>query len=120
MKACMYAGLAFSNTQTALAMSYYITANKGIPHGIACSFTLPLLIDNIIGKYDFIDKALIEIFGELSSKKLRILFDELEISTEFGDYSIYVEEIKELIRSLCDNKRAGNSLVNLKEIVCYK
>ena len=43
-------------------MSYYITAHKGIGHGIACSFTLRILIDNVIGKHKFIDKALIEIF----------------------------------------------------------
>ena len=95
MKACMYAGLAFSNTQTALAhaMSYYITAHKGIDHGIACSFTLPLLIDNVIGKYDFIDNALIEIFGELSSNKLRKFLKEFHVSTEFFDYGITKDEL---------------------------
>lgn len=36
------AGLAFSNTQTALAhsISYPLTAAFGLPHGLACSFTL--------------------------------------------------------------------------------
>ena len=50
MKACMYAGFAISNTQTAIAhgMSYYITTHKGVDHGIACSFTLPMLIDKVI------------------------------------------------------------------------
>jgi len=115
MKACMYAGLAFSNTQTAIAhgMSYYITAHKGIDHGIACSFTLPMLIDNVIGKYDFIDKALIDIFGELSSNKLREILKELCISTEFKDYSIDDEELINLKLSLQNNQRAGNSLVKL-------
>ncbi|CAA6814497.1 MAG: Alcohol dehydrogenase (EC [uncultured Campylobacterales bacterium] len=113
MKACMYAGLAFSNTQTAIAhgMSYYITANKGIPHGIACSFTLPLLIDSVIGKYHFIDDALTNIFGELSSNKLRSILKELSISTEFKDYGISDFELKNLNLSLQNNQRAGNSLV---------
>ncbi len=113
MKACMYAGLAFSNTQTAIAhaMSYYITAYKGIDHGIACSFTLPMLIDNVVGKYDFIDDALMEIFGELSSNKLRELLKKLDISTEFSDYGITAKEFKELKSSLQNNQRAGNSLV---------
>ena len=102
LKASMYAGLAFSNTQTALAhaMSYYITAYKGVPHGIACSFTLPLLIDNIIGKYDFIDNALTEIFGELSSNKLKDILKELNISTEFSSYTIDKEELIKLQISL--------------------
>ncbi|MDX4028251.1 phosphonoacetaldehyde reductase [Aliarcobacter skirrowii] len=114
LKACMYAGLAFSNTQTALAhaMSYYITAHKGIPHGIACSFTLPMLIDNVIGKYDFIDEALREIFGKLSSDKLREMLKELNISTNFSDYGIDEQELKELKVSLNNNQRAGNSLIS--------
>ncbi|MGB5920001.1 phosphonoacetaldehyde reductase [Arcobacter sp.] len=115
MKACMYAGLAFSNTQTAVAhaMSYYITANKGIPHGIACSFTLPMLIDKVIGKYDFIDNALFDIFGELSSNKLRDIYQVLNISTKFSDYNIDKEEIESLELSLQNNQRAGNSLVSM-------
>lgn len=115
MKACMYAGLAFSNTQTALAhaMSYYITAHKGIGHGIACSFTLPILIDNVIGKYDFIDNALIEIFGELNSNKLRCFLKQLNISTKFGDYGISDAELDDLKSSLHNNQRASNSLVSI-------
>jgi len=115
MKACMYAGLAFSNTQTAIAhgMSYYITAHKGVVHGIACSFTLPMLIDNIIGKYGFIDCAIKEIFTELSSKKLRVILKELGISAEFKDYDMTDGEIEELKLSLQYNQRAGNSLVKI-------
>jgi alcohol dehydrogenase class IV len=113
MEACMYAGLAFSNTQTAIAhaMSYYITAHKNIDHGIACSFTLPMLIDNVIGKYDFIDKALKDIFGELSSNKLREILRELDISIEFKDYGISKKELEELKLSLQNNQRLNNSLI---------
>lgn len=115
MKACMYAGFAFSNTQTAIAhgMSYYITTHKGIDHGIACSFTLPMLIDKVIGKYQFIDDALTQIFGELSSNKLRELLKELNVSTSFSSYGITNNELNELKNSLKNNPRAGNSLVFL-------
>lgn len=115
MKACMYTGLAFSNTQTAIAhgMSYYITVNKGIPHGIACSFTLPMFIDNVIGKYAFIDDALMDIFGELSSTKLRDMLKELNVSTNFSDYGISESEFQDLKDSLSNNQRAGNSLVKI-------
>lgn len=114
MLAALSAGLAFSNTQTALAhaMSYYITAHKGIPHGIACSFTLPDLIDAVIGKDVAIDNALREIFGELSSRKLRKLFDDLHISTKFHDYGIQDVELSSLKSSLVNNQRAENSLVD--------
>jgi len=115
MKACMYAGFAFSNTQTGIAhaMSYYITTHKNIDHGIACSFTLPMLIDNVIGEYEFIDTALQEIFGELSSNKLRSLLKELNVSTEFEDYGISDNELKELKTSLQNSQRADNSLVKI-------
>ena len=115
MTACMYAGLAFSNTQTAIAhaISYYVTAHKGVPHGLACSFTLPILIDNIIGKYSFVDDSLIEIFGELSSNRLRSLLKELNISTEFESYDIDKQELILLKKSLQNNKRARNSLVSI-------
>jgi phosphonate metabolism-associated iron-containing alcohol dehydrogenase len=114
LKACMYAGLAFSNTQTAIAhaISYYITAHKGVDHGIACSFTLPMLLDNIIGKYDFIDNALLEIFGELSSAKLREILKRLEISTNFRNYGIDEKEL-EILKTTLDPQRLANSLVTL-------
>lgn len=114
LKACMYAGLAFSNTQTAIAhaISYYITAHKGIDHGIACSFTLPMLLDNIIGKYDFIDNALLEIFGELSSAKLREILKKLDISTNFSNYGIDEKEL-EILKTTLDPQRLANSLATL-------
>jgi len=58
----------------------------GIDHGIACSSTLPKLIGNILGEYNFVDDALMEIFGELSSNKLRALLKDLNVSTEFESY----------------------------------
>ena len=44
--AALKAGMAFSNTKTALAhsISYEMTLRHGLPHGIACSFTLPLVL----------------------------------------------------------------------------
>lgn len=116
MRACMYAGFAFSNTQTAIAhaISYYITSHKGVDHGIACSFTLPMLIDNVIGKNDFIDQALQDIFGELSSNKLRGILKELGVSTEFEDYGVSKEDFEDLKASLKNNQRAGNSLVEIR------
>ncbi len=114
MKASMYAGLAFGHTQTAIAhaMSYYITAHKGVDHGVACSFTLPMLIDKIMGKYKFIDEAFVDIFGELSSKKLRDILEKLNISTRFSDYGV---EYKDILDNI-DNNRLKNSLIKVKDV----
>src|SRR5690606_29258934 len=45
LQASLLAGLAISQTRTALAhsISYPLTARFNLPHGIACSFTLPVL-----------------------------------------------------------------------------
>jgi len=46
MQASLLAGLAISQTRTALAhsISYPLTTGFNLPHGIACSFTLPVLM----------------------------------------------------------------------------
>jgi len=46
MQASTLAGLAISQTRTALAhaISYPLTAGFNLPHGLACSFTLPALL----------------------------------------------------------------------------
>jgi len=45
-RASLLAGLAFSNTQTtaAHAMSYPLTTHFGVPHGLACSISVPELL----------------------------------------------------------------------------
>jgi len=67
-RGAMRAGLAFSNTQTALAhnISYPITLRHGVPHGIACSFCLPEVMLAAIGVDPDCDAALESIFGNLA------------------------------------------------------
>ena len=45
-EASMLAGLAISHTRTALchSMSYPVTAHFGVPHGLACAFTMPAVL----------------------------------------------------------------------------
>jgi alcohol dehydrogenase class IV len=46
LEASLLAGMAISHTRTALchSISYPITARFGLPHGLACSFTLPAVL----------------------------------------------------------------------------
>jgi len=64
-QAALFAGLAFSNTKTALAhsLSYDVTLHHGVPHGIACSFTLPQVMRAAIGEDAACDARLAAIFG---------------------------------------------------------
>lgn len=120
MLAALKAGLAFSNTQTAVAhaMSYYITAHKGICHGLACSFALPDIIDVAAGTNETIDNSIKEIFGELSGNKLRQCYNELGVSTAFTSYGLTSADLKDLKKSLLNVTRAQNSLVNVDKLFC--
>lgn len=118
MYASLKAGFAFSNTQTAIAhsISYYLTSNYKIPHGIACSFMIPDIIDIIIGKYEIIDNAINDIFGELNSRKVRKLYEKLGVSTNIKDYGIDLDSLGKLEESIHSTNRIKNSLIDNKEL----
>lgn len=107
MLASIYAGLAFSNTQTALAhaLSYPLTMRFGTPHGLACSFSLPLLLECLPRKS--------HAFALLSPFKPRLLqiFDKLEISVSPKDYGLNDEFIDEIFSTL--NSRAKNGVFDI-------
>jgi alcohol dehydrogenase len=54
LEASLLAGLAIAKTRTALShsMSYPITARYGVPHGLACGFTLPAILEFNIAEDD--------------------------------------------------------------------
>lgn len=105
--ASIYAGLAFSNTQTALAhaLSYPLTMRFGTPHGLACSFSLPLLLECLPRKS--------HAFALLSPFKPQLLqiFDKLEISISPKDYGLNNEIIDEIFSAL--NSRAKNGVFDI-------
>lgn len=107
MLASIYAGLAFSNTQTALAhaLSYPLTMRFGTPHGLACSFSLPLLLECL--------PRTSEAYALLSPFKPRLLqiFDKLEISILPKDYGLNNEIIDEIFSAL--NSRAKNGIFDI-------
>lgn len=104
--ASVFAGLAFSNTQTAIAhaISYPITMKKNIPHGIACSFSLPFLLDNL-------PRSQAREILSPYMQAIKNLFLHLDIKTRFEDYNINIEEIEEIFGAL--NARAKNSLFDI-------
>lgn len=86
------AGLAFSNTRTALAhnISYPVTLERGVAHGIACSFCLPEVLSAAIGADAACDDALAEILGDLGQapSRLRAFLDALGVAPRPADYGI--------------------------------
>lgn len=112
--ASIHAGLAFSNTKTALAhaISYPITMRFGIPHGLACSFSLPILLDALIQSPQ--NKARQEAISYLMPYKDKInqLFKTLHIKTKFDEYGLSKNNIIEIFDNL--NSRAKNGLIDIQ------
>lgn len=63
-RAALEAGLAFSQTRTALAhaLSYDLTLQQGVPHGLACALWLPTAWQLAQGRCAATDAALAEVF----------------------------------------------------------
>jgi phosphonate metabolism-associated iron-containing alcohol dehydrogenase len=111
--AALKAGLAFSNTKTALAhsISYEMTLHYGLPHGIACSFTLPLVLGLAWGHDAARDRTLQRIFGNDLDKaqgQLREFLHNLDVKTEFSDYGVTASQAEQMINFAMQGARGKN------------
>lgn len=111
--AALEAGLAFSNTRTALAhsISYEMTLRHGVPHGIACSFTLPLVLGRAIGTRPDRDAVLARVFDVPLARapdELAAWLERLQVSTEFTSYGVTAEESRVLVESALAGPRGRN------------
>jgi alcohol dehydrogenase class IV len=111
--AALNAGLAFSNTKTALAhsISYEMTLRFGLPHGIACSFTLPMVLGRAIGIDPGRDAVLARIFdGDLASapERLASFLAGLGVSTQFSAYGVSEAESRHLVSGALEGVRGKN------------
>lgn len=111
--ASMWAGLAISQTATALAhsISYKFTLTQGLPHGIACSFSLPVVMRIALGRDPECDAVLKRVFGdELQSapERLDAFLRGLGVATDFGSYGISKEEGRRMIENAMSGERGKN------------
>jgi alcohol dehydrogenase class IV len=111
--AALTAGLAFSNTRTALAhsISYDMTMHHGLPHGIACSFTLAMVLQRAIGRSAERDAVLARVFDVPLAQAPNVLHDFLEglgVSTRFETYGVTEAESARMIASALDGVRGKN------------
>jgi alcohol dehydrogenase len=121
MRAATEAGFAFSNTKTALAhsLSYHFTLHHGVPHGIACSFSLPLVMRSAIGCDPACDAALAAIFGpDLSAGAARLsrFLAELGVSTRAEDHGIAAGDWRRLVDEALAGER-GRNFLGRREVV---
>ena len=111
--AALKAGLAFSNTKTALAhsISYEMTLRFGLPHGIACSFTLPMVLERALGRDAGRDAVLAAVFdGDLAGapRKLRAFLESVGVATEFGAYGVDEADSRRMVAQALEGVRGKN------------
>lgn len=111
--AATLAGLAFSNTRTALAheISYALTLRRGIAHGIACSAPLPLVWRLAQGRDQARDRVLGEIFdcpaGE-GADRLEGFLRRLDVATDLTAYDFAAGEIDAILQAAQSGARGRN------------
>jgi len=120
-RAAIFAGLAFSNTKTALAhsLSYHLTMHHGTVHGIACSFTLPAILRSVAGRDRDCDASLKRIFGndlEAGAVRLETLLRQLGVSTDATDYGVTKHEWRSVIDEALMGER-GRNFIGQREAV---
>jgi len=111
--AALMAGLAFSNTKTALAhnISYDITLRHGTIHGIACSFSLPAVMRWSIGHNAACDANLRRIFGadlDAGIARLTAFLEGLGVSTDPASYGVGKSEWPVLVMKASQGERGRN------------
>ena len=112
-RASLLAGLAFSNTRTALAhsVSYEMTLRHGVPHGLACSFTLPLVWRLALGSDTARDAVLARIFGgsvEDGPSALAAFLHGVAVGTQFSDYGVPAADARQMVAEALAGVRGRN------------
>ena len=124
MQASFLAGLAISQTRTALAhsISYPLTTDFGLPHGIACSFTLPALLRFNLAVDDGRLAKLAENISysnpQALANDLAELFVEVGVNEIFARYISQSELVMDLVDRMIAPGRADNNIrkANLEDI----
>ena len=111
--AALEAGMAFSNTKTALAhsISYEMTLRFGLPHGIACSFTLPMVLERAMGRDPDRDAVLAAVFdGDLpgAPRRLRAFIESAGVATEFDAYGVDEADSRRMVAHAMEGVRGKN------------
>lgn len=118
-QAALLAGLAFSNTKTALAhsLSYDITLRHGVPHGLACSFSLPLVLEMALGVDGVADAALLSIFDARSAgaaiESLRGWLHQLGVATDPAHYGVAPADWSAMLQKAASGPRGRNFIRQL-------
>lgn len=121
-RAALLAGLAFSNTKTAIAhsLSYPITLGYDVAHGIACSFTLPMIVRATAGAGGICREGLDAVLGAdptAGADRLERMLHGLGVGTEPGDYGIAPGSWRALIGDALHGERGKNFIGSREDLL---
>ena len=121
LQASTLAGIAISQSRTALAhsISYPITARHDLPHGFACSFTLPALLSFNAAADDGRLASLARSLGKSDADELAAdmasLFDRLNVGKHVAKYVPDKDSVMALTGHMFTPGRADNNLRQASE-----
>ena len=118
--ASAYAGLAFSNTQTAAAhsISYPLSAYFGIPHGIACSMPLRSLAEINAPK---IPDQWAELLKQIHANDFNQLWEQVaeaiseKVPYRLRDYGVKEDDLEWISQLTFTKERMANNVIDLTE-----
>lgn len=124
MEASLLAGLAISQTRTAIghSISYPLTLKYSLPHGISCSFALPAILEfNFLaddGRIEWLSKSVGYDSVEGLKNRLFILLLRMGVPKIMNKYIKDVDEVIELAPEMLSPSRAENNLrtTNIEDI----
>jgi phosphonate metabolism-associated iron-containing alcohol dehydrogenase len=115
-EASLLAGLAISNTRTALAhsMSYPISVRLGVEHGVAAAFTLPSILEFNAeaddGRLAELARALNVMNCDQLAELVRELLTGFDSKGLFPDRGLSAEQLSSLVPEMYTPARADNNL----------
>ncbi len=125
-QAALFGGMAISGTRTALAhsISYPLTATFGMPHGLACSFTLPELFRLNADGHPDMARLIVSALG-VSSEAAAIdlmyrFFATLSLDRRVKKYIGDKNLLSSVKGKLITPGRAENNLVALKDAEAFE
>lgn len=103
-QASTWAGLAIAVNRTALAhsISYPLTLHYGVPHGLACSFSLPTIAQSVFNEAAWHPKADISLV-----ERVLALLSGLRLTERLKEYCP-AEAVRKLEAEMTTPSRAGN------------
>ena len=114
----LLSGLAISVTKTALchSISYPLTAHFGVPHGLACAFTMPRILERSMAaepnRFFYLSKLLCDGKSSLVllQKKYEDMNNFLNVEKKVMEYVGRIDNILALKDQMITIERASNSL----------